>query len=33
MESDGEFDHKDSEGFLGVLGVHARSLAQTGQVG
>ncbi len=33
MESDGEFDHKDSEGFLGVLGVHARSLAKTGQVG
>ncbi len=31
MEAEGGFDHKDSEGFLGVLGVHARSLALTGQ--
>jgi argininosuccinate synthase len=33
MEDEGSFDHKDSEGFLGVLGVHARALAQVGQVG
>jgi argininosuccinate synthase len=33
MENEGSFDHKDSEGFLGVLGVHARSIAQAGQVG
>jgi argininosuccinate synthase len=33
MENEGTFDHKDSEGFLGVLGVHARSLAQVGQTG
>jgi len=33
MEDEGSFDHKDSEGFLGVLGVHARTLAQVGQVG
>ena len=33
MEDEGGFDHKDSEGFLGVLGVHARSLALTGQSG
>ena len=32
MEAEGSFDHKDSEGFLGVLGVHARALATTGQV-
>lgn len=32
MESDGAFDHRDSEGFLGVLSVHARALAKTGQV-
>jgi len=32
MESDGEFDHRDSEGFLGVLGVHARALAKAGQI-
>ncbi len=32
MEDEGSFDHKDSEGFLGVLGVHARALAHTGQV-
>jgi argininosuccinate synthase len=31
MEAEGSFDHKDSEGFLGVLGVHARSLALAGQ--
>jgi argininosuccinate synthase len=31
MESEGSFDHKDSEGFLGVLGVHARALAKAGQ--
>lgn len=33
MEAEGELDHRDSEGFLGVLGVHARSLALTGQSG
>ena len=33
MEGEGTFDHRDSEGFLGVLGVHARALAQTGQIG
>jgi len=33
MEAEGSFDHKDSEGFLGVLGVHARSLALSGQTG
>jgi argininosuccinate synthase len=32
MEDEGSFDHKDSEGFLGVLGVHARSIAQAGQI-
>ena len=32
MEAEGGFDHKDSEGFLGVLGVHARALALTKQV-
>ncbi len=32
MEAEGSFDHKDSEGFLGVLGVHARAIAQAGQV-
>jgi argininosuccinate synthase len=32
MEAEGTFDHKDSEGFLGVLGVHARALAMAGQI-
>lgn len=32
MEAEGTFDHKDSEGFLGVLGVHARALARARQV-
>lgn len=32
MENEGSFDHKDSEGFLGVLGVHARAIAQAGQI-
>jgi argininosuccinate synthase len=32
MENEGNFDHKDSEGFLGVLGVHARAIAKAGQV-
>ncbi|MDP9127276.1 MAG: argininosuccinate synthase [Pseudomonadota bacterium] len=32
MEAEGSFDHKDSEGFLRVLGVHARALAMTGQI-
>lgn len=32
MEDEGTFDHKDSEGFLGVLGVHARALAKAGQI-
>jgi argininosuccinate synthase len=33
MEAEGSFDHKDSEGFLGVLGVHARAIASSGQSG
>ena len=33
MEAIGDFDHRDSEGFLGVLGVSARALHQAGQVG
>lgn len=32
MEAEGTFDHSDSEGFLGVLGVHARALAKARQV-
>lgn len=32
MESVGDFDHRDSEGFLGVLGVGARALHAAGQV-
>ncbi len=32
MENEGSFDHKDSEGFLGVLGVSARALALAGQI-
>lgn len=32
MEAEGGFDHQDSEGFLGVLGVHARLLAQVKQI-
>jgi argininosuccinate synthase len=32
MEDEGSLDHKDSEGFLGVLGVHARAIAHVGQV-
>ena len=32
MEAEGTFDHKDSEGFLSVLGVHARALARAKQV-
>jgi len=31
MEGVGDFDHKDSEGFLGVLGVSARALNSSGQ--
>jgi argininosuccinate synthase len=31
MEAIGDFDHRDSEGFLGVLGVSARVLNQAGQ--
>lgn len=31
MENEGSFDHKDSEGFLRVLAVHARALAHSGQ--
>ena len=33
MEAIGDFDHRDSEGFLGVLGVSARALHQAGQIG
>ncbi|MFH1569674.1 MAG: hypothetical protein ABIL09_16885 [Gemmatimonadota bacterium] len=33
MEDVGEFDHRDSEGFLGVLGVSARALNRAGQTG
>ncbi len=32
MENEGSFDHKDSEGFLRVLAVHARALAGAGQI-
>jgi argininosuccinate synthase len=32
MEAVGEFDHRDSAGFLGVLGVSARVLNQAGQI-
>lgn len=32
MEDVGEFDHKDSQGFLGVLGVSARALHAAGQI-
>ena len=32
MEAIGDFDHRDSEGFLGVLGVSARALQQAGQI-
>jgi len=32
MEREGSFDHRDSEGFLRVLAVHAKALAATGQV-
>ncbi len=31
MEAVGDFDHRDSEGFLGVLGVSARALHSAGQ--
>ena len=31
MENVGDFNHQDSEGFLGVLGVSARALAASGQ--
>ena len=33
MEELGEFDHRDSQGFLGVLGVSARALNRAGQSG
>jgi len=33
MEDVGEFDHRDSQGFLGVLGVGARALRRSGQTG
>ncbi len=33
MEDIGDFDHTDSEGFLGVLGVGARASAVAGQIG
>ena len=33
MEEIGEFDHRDSQGFLGVLGVSARALNHAGQSG
>lgn len=32
MENEGSFDHKDSEGFVRALGVHARAIARAGQV-
>lgn len=32
MEAIGDFDHRDSEGFLGVLGVGVRALSTSGQV-
>ncbi len=32
MENEGSFDHRDSEGFLNVLAVHAKAMATAGQV-
>ncbi|BBK34504.1 argininosuccinate synthase [Stella humosa] len=32
MEAEGSFDHRDSEGFLRVLAVHAKALSRVGQV-
>jgi len=32
MEKEGSFNHADSEGFLNVLSVHAKALAQMGQI-
>lgn len=32
MEAEGTFDHHDSEGFVRVLGVHAKALAKAGQI-
>jgi argininosuccinate synthase len=32
MENVGDFDHRDSQGFLGVLGVSARALNTAGQI-
>ena len=32
MENEGTFDHTDSEGFLKVLAVHAKTIAHAGQV-
>ena len=32
MEGVGDFDHRDSEGFLGVLGVSARALSTKGHI-
>lgn len=33
MEKEGNFNHADSEGFINVLSVHAKTLAATGQIG
>jgi argininosuccinate synthase len=33
MEAIGEYDHRDSEGFLNILGVSAKALNQAGQAG
>ena len=33
MEDIGDFDHRDSEGFLGVLGLSAKALNKSGQSG
>ena len=32
MEREGAFDHAAAEGFLGVLGVHARAISRAGQI-
>lgn len=32
MEKEGSFNHADSEGFINVLSVHAKTLAKTGQI-
>jgi argininosuccinate synthase len=33
MEKEGNFNHEDSEGFVNVLAVHAKAIANAGQIG